>query len=78
MARLSFLVFCVEEYKKKKKMSTKDVIYLFERYSVLEYIKSFYEVLYKNDLKYVIGDIDLYIKSRQNLIFVKKSILKNW
>jgi len=78
MVRLSFLVFCVEEYKKKKKMSTKDVIELFERYSVLEYIKSFYEVLYKNDLKYVVGDIDLYIKSRQNPIITKNQFLKNW
>ncbi len=77
MVRLSFLVFCVEEYKKKKKMSTKDVIELFERYSVLEYIKSFYEVLYKNDLKYVVGDIDLYIKSRQNPIITKNQFLKN-
>lgn len=72
MVRLSFLVFCVEEYKKKKKMTTKDVIDLFERYSVLEYVKSFYDVLYKNDLKYVVGDIDLYIKSRQNPIINKK------
>ena len=77
MVRLSFLVFCVEEYKKKKKMSTKDVIELFERHSVLEYIKSFYEVLYKNDLKYVVGDIDLYIKSRQNPIITKNQFLKN-
>ncbi len=77
MVRLSFLVFCVEEYKKKKKMSARDVIELFERYSVLEYVKSFYDVLHKNDLKYVVGDIDLYIKSRQNPIFTKNQFLKN-
>ena len=68
MAKLSFLVLCIEEYKKKKKMSAKDVIYLFERYAVLEYLKSFYEVLYRNNFKYIVNDIDLYIKSKRNPI----------
>ncbi len=62
---LPFLVLCVEEYKLHKGMSGKEVMELFNRYSVCEYIQSFYEVLHTTGTKYIVNDIDLYIKSRQ-------------
>ena len=60
-----FLVLCVEEYKNHKGMSGKEVMELFNKYSVCEYIKAFYEVLHTTGTKYIVNDIDLYIKSRQ-------------
>ena len=66
MSELTFMISCVEEYKRHKKISGKDTIKLFERYSVCEYIKAFYEVLNKNDFKYIVGDIELYINSKKN------------
>ena len=62
---LPFIILCVEEYKNHKGMSGKDVMELFNKYSVCEYIKSFYEVLHTTGTKYIINDIDLYIKSCQ-------------
>ena len=62
---LPFIVLCVEEYKNNKGISGKEVMDLFNKYSVCEYIKSFYEVLRTTGTKYIINDIDLYIKSRQ-------------
>ncbi len=62
---LPFLVFCVEEYKSQKNLSGKAVIDLFNRYSVCEYIKSFYEALHTTGTKYIVNDIDLYIESRK-------------
>ena len=62
---LPFLVLCVEEYKNHKGMSGKEVMDLFNKYSVCEYIKAFYEVLHTTGTKYIVNDIDLYIKSRQ-------------
>ena len=62
---LPFIVLCVEEYKNNKGLSGKEVMDLFNKYSVCEYIKSFYEVLDTTGTKYIINDIDLYIKSRQ-------------
>ena len=41
---LPFIILCVEEYKNKKEMPGKEVIQLFNKYSVFEYIKDFYEV----------------------------------
>ena len=62
---LPFMVLCVEEYKNHKGMSGKEVMELFSKYSVCEYIKAFYEVLHTTGTKYIVNDIDLYIKSRQ-------------
>ena len=62
---LPFLVLCVEEYKLQKGMTGKEVMDLFNQYSVFEYIQAFYDVLHTTGTKYIVNDIDLYIQSRQ-------------
>lgn len=62
---LPFIILCVEEYKNKKEMPGKEVIQLFNKYSVFEYIKDFYEALHTTGTRYLVNDIDLYIKSCQ-------------
>ncbi len=62
---LPFMVLCVEEYKNQKGMTGKDVMTLFNKYSVFEYIQDFYEALHTTGTKYIVKDIDLYIKSCQ-------------
>ena len=62
---LPFIVLCIEEYKNEKGMTGKEVINLFNAYSVCEYIHSFYDVLHTTGTKYMVNDIDLYIKARQ-------------
>ncbi len=64
---LPFYVLCIEEYKNQKNLSGREVMDLFMKYSVLDYIKSFYEVLHTTGSKYIVDDIDLYIKSRQSV-----------
>lgn len=59
-----FLVFCIEEYRAEKNLSGKEVMSLFRRYAVFEYIKSFYEALHTTGKNYIVEDIDLYIRSR--------------
>lgn len=61
---LPFIILCVEEYKNQKHLSGKDVISLFNKYAVTDYIRSFYEVLHTTGTRYLVNDIDLYIKSR--------------
>lgn len=63
---LPFIILCIEEYKNQKGMNSKEVMSLFNKYSVCEYIKDFYEALHTTGVKYIINDIDLYIKSCQN------------
>lgn len=62
---LPFMILCVEEYKNQKGMTGKDVMNLFNRYSVCEYIKDFYEVLHTTRTRYIVDDIDLYIRSQK-------------
>jgi len=63
---LPFMILCIEEYKNQKNMTGKQVIDLFTKYLVCEYIKEFYEVLHITGTKYIVNDIDLYIKSSQS------------
>lgn len=63
---LPFIILCIEQYKNQKGMTGRDVLDLFNQYEVCEYIRSFYEALHTTGTKYIINDIDLYIKSRQN------------
>ncbi len=62
---LPFIVLCVEEYKNRKGMTGKEVVDLFNKYSVFDYIRSFYDVLHTTGTRYIINDIDLYIDSRK-------------
>lgn len=62
---LPFMVLCVEEYKNQKGLTGKEVMALFNKYSVFEYIQDFYEVLHTTGGRYIVNDIDLYIKSCQ-------------
>ena len=62
---LPFMVLCVEEYKNQKGMTGKDVMTLFNKYSVCEYIQDFYEALHTTGTRYIVNDIDEYITARQ-------------
>ena len=62
---MPFIVFCIEEYRRQKKLTGKAVIELFNKYSVCEYAESFYEAFHTTGPKYIVNDIDLYIASRQ-------------
>ena len=64
---LPFMIHCVEEYKNQKGMTGKEVMTLFNQYSVCEYIQTFYEALHTMGVRCIIHDIDLYIKSKQSI-----------
>ncbi len=59
-----FLVFCIEQYKSAKKLTDRQVMELFGKYKVSEYIVSCFEALHTTGTNYIIEDIDLYIEAR--------------
>ena len=61
---INFKAFCIEWYKTEYNLSGKNVIQLFTRYGVLDYIGSFYDVLHTFGDQYIVQDIDRYIKAR--------------
>ncbi len=60
---LPFIILCIEEYKNEKNLSGNEVVLLFDKHHVFDYIRSFYDVLHTTGTKYIVNDIDLYIKS---------------
>jgi len=63
--KLPFIVYCIEEYKSAEKLTGKEVIELFNRHRVMDYIRKFYDALNTTGRQYIVNDINLYIKSRQ-------------
>ena len=60
-----FLVYCIEVYKLSKNMTGKQVMELFKRYNVMDYILSCYEALHTTGASYIIEDIDIFLEARQ-------------
>lgn len=59
-----FLIYCIEIYKNDKALTGKQVIELFKKYNILEYIVKYFEALHTTGNKYIINDIDNFIKSK--------------
>ena len=60
----NFLIFCIEQYKSAKKLTGRQVVNLFSKYRVSEYIISCFEALHTAGANYIVDDIDLYIEAR--------------
>ena len=60
-----FKVFCLESYKSEHKMKGSDAFRLFREYGVLEYLNSFYDVLHTFGERYIVSDIDEFIKNKK-------------
>lgn len=60
-----YLIFCMEQYKLKKKLGGKALAELFRKYNVFDYIMSCYEALHTTGTEYMIDDIDMYIEARK-------------
>jgi hypothetical protein len=56
-----FLVLAIEGYKLEKNMHGKDVVALFEKYGVTDYILECHNVLHCQGIKALVWDIDDFI-----------------
>ena len=61
----NFLVFCIEKYKTAKTMTGKQVMEIFTKYNVLDYIYACFDALHTTGEYYIIQDIDSYIEERK-------------
>lgn len=61
----NFLIFCIEQYKSAKNLNGRQVMDIFRKYKISEYIVSCFEALHTTGTNYIIEDIDLYIEARQ-------------
>ena len=63
MEILKFKLFCVEMYKLKYNMPGKEVIDLFNKYDVLNFIEDIYDVLHTLSDDIIVSDINEYINN---------------
>lgn len=63
-----FTIFCIENYRHYKSLTGKQVIELFARYGVFEYINEFYDVLHTTGHNFINNDIDIYLRSRNAVL----------
>ena len=62
-----FLIYCIEIYKTAKNLTGKEVMGLFTKYRVNDYVRNYFDSLHTTGEKYIVSDIDLYIKARQTV-----------
>ena len=60
-----FLIFCLEMYRAAKRMTGRQVIELFKKYDIMDYVLSCYEALHTTGTNYIVEDIDLFVEARQ-------------
>lgn len=66
--KLDFMVYCIENYKNIKGLKGKDVLELFNKYRVFDYIKATYDALHTTGRDYIVEDLDIYIDARKQAI----------
>jgi hypothetical protein len=62
-----YLVYCIEIYRREKRMTGKQVIGLFKKYGIMDYILSCYEDFHTTAWQYAVEDIDLFIEAMQTI-----------
>lgn len=62
---LLFQMFCLENYKAIKGLSTYETLELFSKHNIYEFLKNTYEMLHTQDRKYIIDSISTYIKKKK-------------
>jgi hypothetical protein len=63
--RTKFLVYCIEIYKSAKKLNGRQIIDLFDRYGIQEYILKCYDALHTTGPEYIIEDISGLLEERK-------------
>ena len=61
-----FVAFCIEEYRAAKGLSGEEVIELFAKYDVTDYLSKCFEPLHTQGRQWLIDEIDEFIDIRKN------------
>ena len=64
-AKLLFTSFCIEEYKAQHGMTGEEVVKLFEKYGVTDYLMTGFDVLHTLGRNMILDDIDKFIEARK-------------
>ena len=60
-----FVAFCIEEYGAAKRLTGEQVLDLFSKYGLVEYLSGFYDVLHTQGRQWLVDEIDEFIEIRK-------------
>lgn len=60
-----FISFGIEQYKNAKGLSGEEVMQVFSKYGVLEYLRDFFDVLHTQSHQWLLANIDEFINLRK-------------
>lgn len=63
--KLLFVSFCIEEYKAHHGMTGEEVVKLFEKYGVTDFLMAGFDVLHTLGRNMILDDIDKFIEARK-------------
>ena len=63
--KLLFVSFCIEEYKALHGMTGEEVVKLFEKYGVTDFLMDGFDVLHTLGRNMILDDIDKFIEARR-------------
>ena len=63
--KLFFVSFCIEEYKAQHGISGKEVVKLFEKYGVTDFLMEGFDILHTLGRSMILDDIDKFIEARR-------------
>jgi hypothetical protein len=61
-----FIIFCTENYRITRQMEGSEVVAIFQKYHVYDFLTKNYDILHTQGEEYILEEIDIYIKNRQN------------
>ncbi len=56
-----FISFCIEQYKKKNSMQGREVMELFDKYGVLQYLSEHFEILHTQSWQWIMEEALTYL-----------------
>lgn len=65
LAKLEFVSFCIEQYKKMANQGGRDVEQMFQQKGVVSFLLEHYEVLHTQGERVIINEIDKFLKHHQ-------------
>ena len=63
--KLLFTFFCIEEYKAQHGMTGEEVVKLFEKYGVTDFLMDGFDELHTHGRNMILDDIDKFIEARR-------------
>ena len=64
--KLLFVSFCIEEYKAQHGITGEEVVKLFEKYGVTDYLMAGFDVLHTLGRNMILDDIEGFIETRRS------------